>query len=129
MTKNDSLNGSETIAGGTIIMPIDISTAATTRSIIKNGRKIRKPIWNARDLAQHEGWHQQRQRRVRPKLACAVGTQAGKASNVSGSTRAAMNCRNGSMRAQKRLFQVRFAVIQRHDTVCQAATKTGSITK
>ena len=33
--------------GGSIIMPIDISTDETTRSMIRNGRKIRKPIWNA----------------------------------------------------------------------------------
>ncbi len=33
--------------GGSIIMPIDISVEATTMSIIRNGRKIRKPIWNA----------------------------------------------------------------------------------
>ena len=31
------------LAGGTIIIPIDIRIAATTRSITRNGRKIRKP--------------------------------------------------------------------------------------
>ena len=33
--------------GGSITMPIDISVEPTTRSMIKNGRKIRNPIWNA----------------------------------------------------------------------------------
>jgi hypothetical protein len=28
-------------------MPIDISVELTTRSMIRNGRKIRKPIWKA----------------------------------------------------------------------------------
>ena len=41
------LNGSEMIIGETIIMPIDISTLATTRSMIRNGMNSRKPIWNA----------------------------------------------------------------------------------
>ena len=41
------LNGSEISIGDSIIMPIDISTLATTRSMIRNGMKIRKPIWNA----------------------------------------------------------------------------------
>jgi hypothetical protein len=39
------------MAGGTIIMPIDISTAATTRSMTRKGRKIRKPTWNARSIS------------------------------------------------------------------------------
>ena len=54
MTKNDSLNGNETIAGGTIIIPIDIRMAATTRSIIRNGRKTRNPIWNARAISDNK---------------------------------------------------------------------------
>jgi len=36
-TKSMSLNGIEIIMGESIIMPIDISTLATTRSIITNG--------------------------------------------------------------------------------------------
>jgi hypothetical protein len=47
-TKKTTLNGSETITGGSIIMPIDISTQATTMSMTRNGTKIRKPISNAR---------------------------------------------------------------------------------
>jgi hypothetical protein len=39
------LNGSEMVAGDTIIIPIDISTLATTMSMIRNGMKIVKPIW------------------------------------------------------------------------------------
>ena len=38
-TKNASLNGRAITAGGTIIIPIDISTAAITRSMIRKGRK------------------------------------------------------------------------------------------
>ncbi|MNP19726.1 hypothetical protein D3C76_1122670 [compost metagenome] len=41
------LNGSEMISGDSIIMPIAISTLDTTRSMIRNGMKIMKPIWNA----------------------------------------------------------------------------------
>ena len=41
------LNGSEMKTGGSIIMPIDINVEETTRSMIRNGRKIRKPIWKA----------------------------------------------------------------------------------
>ncbi len=47
-TKKISLNGSDIITGGSIIMPMDISTEATTRSMIKNGRNNRKPISKAR---------------------------------------------------------------------------------
>ncbi|MNR44937.1 hypothetical protein D3C85_1637420 [compost metagenome] len=41
------LNGREMISGDSIIIPMAISTLATTRSIIRNGMKIMKPIWNA----------------------------------------------------------------------------------
>ena len=37
-TKNISLKGSETIIGGTIIIPIDINIEATTISIMTNGK-------------------------------------------------------------------------------------------
>src|SRR5260370_13376075 len=43
-TNSISLNGSEIVAGETIIIPIDISTLATTMSMIRNGMKIVKPI-------------------------------------------------------------------------------------
>ena len=46
-TNSSSLNGIETIVGDSIIMPSDISVEETTRSMIRKGRKIRKPIWNA----------------------------------------------------------------------------------
>src|ERR1700754_5061407 len=45
--KRRILNGREMKTGGSIIMPIDISVEDTTRSMIRNGRKIRKPIWKA----------------------------------------------------------------------------------
>ncbi len=38
------LNGSEINMGESIIIPMDISTLATTRSIIRKGMKIKKPI-------------------------------------------------------------------------------------
>src|SRR5258708_2814000 len=46
-TNSMILNGKDTKTGDSIIMPIDISTLATTRSITKNGMKIMKPIWKA----------------------------------------------------------------------------------
>src|SRR5690242_16347904 len=46
-TNRSSLNGIETIVGESIIMPRDMRLDATMRSMIRNGRKIRKPIWNA----------------------------------------------------------------------------------
>ena len=41
------LNGKEIVVGGSIIIPIDISTDATTISITINGIYIRNPIMNA----------------------------------------------------------------------------------
>ena len=41
------MNGSETVTGGSIIMPIDISAAETTRSMTRNGTKTTKPMMNA----------------------------------------------------------------------------------
>jgi hypothetical protein len=46
-TKKISLNGSDTTTGGSIIMPIDVSTEATTRSMIRNNRNSKKPISKA----------------------------------------------------------------------------------
>ena len=43
-TNNNILNGNEIITGGSIIIPIDISTLATTISITKKGIKIINPI-------------------------------------------------------------------------------------
>src|SRR6476659_9762276 len=47
-TKNSTLNGSETVVGGSIIMPIDMVSVATTISMTRNGSTIRKPISKAR---------------------------------------------------------------------------------
>ena len=43
--------------GDSIIMPIDISTAATTKSMTKKGTNSKKPIWNAvlSSLVKNEG--------------------------------------------------------------------------
>ncbi len=46
-TNSISLKGSEISTGDSIIMPIDISTLATTRSMMTKGMKSRKPIMNA----------------------------------------------------------------------------------
>ena len=46
-TNSSSLNGIDMIVGDSIIMPSAISADATIRSMIRKGRKIRKPIWNA----------------------------------------------------------------------------------
>src|SRR6186713_2708431 len=46
-TKSSSLNGSETTLGGIIIMPSDISTAETRKSMTRKGRKSKNPIWKA----------------------------------------------------------------------------------
>ena len=46
-TNSRILNGSEMKTGGSIIMPIAINVEETTRSMIRNGRKIRNPIWKA----------------------------------------------------------------------------------
>ena len=49
-TNSMILNGNDMIRGDNIIMPIDISTLATTRSMMRNGRKIRKPageVWTS----------------------------------------------------------------------------------
>ena len=43
-TKSIILKGKEIMSGDSIIIPIAIKTLATTRSIIKKGIKIKKPI-------------------------------------------------------------------------------------
>ena len=64
------MNGSEMKTGGSIIMPIDISVEPTTRSMIRNGRKIRKPIWKAVLSSEiDEGRDQDLGRDVRARLA------------------------------------------------------------
>src|SRR5690606_31954133 len=46
-TNSMILNGREMIRGESIIMPIAMRILATTMSMIRNGMKIMKPIWNA----------------------------------------------------------------------------------
>ncbi len=41
------MNGSEIITGGSIIMPIDMSAAETTRSMTRNGTKMTNPMMKA----------------------------------------------------------------------------------
>ena len=44
---NKSLNGRDIIAGGNINIPMDIKVLDTTKSINKNGKYIKNPIWKA----------------------------------------------------------------------------------
>ena len=46
MMNNSSLNGSDTRVGGSITIPSDMSTDATTKSMIRNGMKMTKPMMN-----------------------------------------------------------------------------------
>src|ERR1035438_936885 len=46
-TNSISLKGSEMSTGDSIIMPSDIRTLATIMSMMRKGRKTRKPIWKA----------------------------------------------------------------------------------
>ena len=46
-TKSRILKGSEIITGGSIIMPMDMSAAETTRSMMRKGMKMTKPMMNA----------------------------------------------------------------------------------
>ncbi len=46
-TNSRILNGSEMNVGGSMIIPMLISVEETIRSMIRNGRKIRKPISKA----------------------------------------------------------------------------------
>ncbi len=46
-TKSISLNGNEMSTGGSITMPIEVKTDATTMSSTRNGTYTRKPISNA----------------------------------------------------------------------------------
>ena len=64
-TNSRILNGSEIITGGSIIMPIDISAEATTRSITRNGMKIDEADdERGSQLRDHERRDQRRQRHV-----------------------------------------------------------------
>src|SRR2546430_16594927 len=46
-TNSSILNGSDTVTGGSIIMPSDISDADTTMSMTRNGMKMTNPMMNA----------------------------------------------------------------------------------
>ncbi len=74
-TNNMSLKGREMSTGESIIMPIDISTLATTRSMITNGMKIRKPDQEGGfQLARDKRRDEQRQRHIlRGREALAAG--------------------------------------------------------
>src|SRR3989344_4928270 len=44
-----AMNGGEMVVGESIIMPMAVRMLAMTRSMMRKGRKIRNPIWNAAD--------------------------------------------------------------------------------
>ena len=46
-TKSNNLNGNDTSIGLSIIIPKAINIDAITISITRNGKKSKKPIWNA----------------------------------------------------------------------------------
>src|SRR3712207_6454816 len=46
-TNSSSLNGSDTMVGGTIIMPIAMSAALTSMSSTRNGMNTTSPMMNA----------------------------------------------------------------------------------
>ena len=46
-TNSSGLKGSDTIVGGTIIMPIAINEALTSMSSTRNGMKMTSPMMNA----------------------------------------------------------------------------------
>ena len=75
-------------------MPIDISTAATTRSMIRKGRAIRNPISNARWISDSMKDGISTDRRSAGPVPGAISARLAK---VSGSVRAAMNPSNGTM--------------------------------
>ena len=60
-TNSSSLNGSDTITGGIIIMPSAISAPLTTMSMTRNGMKMMKPMMKAcLQLGEHERRDQRR---------------------------------------------------------------------
>ena len=86
------------MTGGSIIMPIDISTDATTMSMTRNGRKIRKPISNARrsSLIMNAGSSTRSgtSAAVGRRLSCAISTNS---ATSSGRTWRSMNARTGAL--------------------------------
>jgi flagellar P-ring protein precursor FlgI len=96
-TKNASLKGKDTTAGGTIIMPIDIRIAAVTRSMIRKGKYIRNPIWNEREISDSMKEGTSRDSGASAIFAVSPGRRASNALNVSGFVRPAMKPLNGWM--------------------------------
>lgn len=129
-TKNASLKGKDTIAGGTIIMPILISTAATTRSIIRNGRKIRNPTWNAREISDSKKLGMRMDKGAPATSEISSSCLSAEISwNVSRSRRAAMNFLKGSIDAANADSASISSLMKGCTPFCQAVMKTGSITK
>ena len=84
------------VAGGTIIMPSAISTLATTRSMIRKGIKMVKPIWKAvfNSLVTKAGSSTRNGRSSGPAMGPTSASRANRA--MSGSrVCASMNSRNG----------------------------------
>src|SRR4051812_2657250 len=47
ITNSNNLNGNDTSTGGSMNMPIDINAELITRSMMRNGTKMTKPMMNA----------------------------------------------------------------------------------
>ncbi len=106
-------------------MPIDISTAAATMSMMRNGMKTRKPIWNARLISEsrNDGT------RTDSAPSSASGRRSCRCWSVSPSTRAAMKARNGSTAAGIASVTSISPRVSGPMPASQAAVATGSITK
>src|SRR5690606_14397325 len=129
MTKNASFKGSETIAGGTIIIPIDISTAAMARSITRNGRKIRKPTSKPRWISLRRKEGTRIESGISPSASGARGAAFAIIPRVSGSTRVCMKLRNGSRTGPTACSGSSTPSSIGWMPASQAAVKTGSMTK
>ena len=56
ITKRRILKGRDTRVGGSIIIPIDINVAETTKSMMRKGTKMTNPMMKALwSCAEHEG--------------------------------------------------------------------------
>ena len=134
------------MAGGTIIIPIDISTADTTRSMMRNGSETRNPISNARWISDSMkdgtstdsagsavAWVPWAGGAGRPVPSCGPapgrpGATSASAASVSGSVRAAMKSRNGRMPRSNASGTVMTPCCSGAPAVSHASRRTGSMT-
>ena len=96
-TKNRTLKGSDMTVGGSIIMPIDMVTVATTMSITRNGRAIRKPISDHLRNSEIMNAGARTRKSLGARSAPIPESSARSTKNASSFSRTffCMNCRNG----------------------------------